>query len=333
MASRRDGARVDRRGFLRGVAADLAGTGLALAAGRVWAEAVEGRPPAEQSVVVDIRDANWQRDGQPDPAAVKKMLEDGMKTFTGKGSWADAWKQFVQPNETVCVKFNRLSGNFTRANQAMVDAIVDGLQQAGLKREKIIVVEAIEAKEGNLTEPDLTMGPEVDTGHGKTRLTRLITDQVDGVINVCNLKDHAVAGVTGALKNLSHAGKTFMDKPENFHGTCCDPHVGEINLLKPIRSKGRLNICNGLVGMLNGGPTPRNPRWQWPHNGLLISTDPVAMDTVILELVQAARKEHPVGIGQADLFQTGRKPVYIQTCAKMGLGEDERGNIKVVVPQ
>jgi hypothetical protein len=171
--------RVSRRRFLgQSLAATLAAAGVPRVF-REWAEAAEPKPPA-RSKVLEVTNPAWKRDGKVDPEAVKRTLERGLMEFTGKSSVADAWRVFASPSETIGVKFNDISRNFTGANQALGDAIIDGLLQAGLKREKIILTEAVGASFPGTGQADRTPGPEFDTGHGKTRYTRFLREQIDG---------------------------------------------------------------------------------------------------------------------------------------------------------
>lgn len=317
---------VSRRRFLRqAIAASALG-----AAGlpRIHAEAAEPKAPA-RSKVLEVTNPAWKRDGKVDPEAVKRTLERGLMEFTGKSSVADAWRVFASPSETIGVKFNDISQNFSGANQALGDAIIDGLLQAGLRREKIILVEAVGASFPGTGTADRTLGPEFDTGHGKTRHTRFLRDQIDGIINVPNLKEHDRAGVTLAVKNLSH-GRAFIPNPGAFHSNYCDPHVAELHSQKVVFTKRRLNILNGLRGIFHLGPSPGAARWQWDRNGLFFSTDPVAMDTVGLDIIQEKRRTTSEGIPVIDLFQTNRRPVYLATCVQMGMGIGDRGRIDSV---
>jgi len=310
---------VSRRRFLRqSIAASVIGAAGLPRVFREWAEAVEPKAPA-RSKVVEATNPAWKRDGKVDPEAVRRTLERGLMEFTGKPSVADAWRQFASPSETIGVKFNDISQNFSGANQALGDAIIDGLLQAGLQREKIILVEAVGASFPGTGQADRTLGPEFDTGHGKTRHTRFLREQIDGIINVPDLKEHDRAGVTLAVKNLSH-GRSFIPNPGSFHSNYCDPHVGELHSQKLILTKRRLNILNGLRGIFHLGPSPGAARWQWDRNSLFFSTDPVAMDAIGLDITQEKRRTAPDGIQVVDLFQTNRRPVFLATCVEMGLG-------------
>jgi hypothetical protein len=51
-----------------------------------------------------------------------------------------------------------------------------------------------------------------------------------------------------------------------------------------------LNILDGLIGVYEGGPGSWNRTWStWRHQGLFFATDPVAMDHVGWDIIDAKR--------------------------------------------
>jgi len=87
---------------------------------------------------------------------------------------------------------------------------------------------------------------------------------------------------------------------------------------------------DGIRGVWEGGPFGRNPEWLFDYNALLFATDPVAMDHVEWDILDAERKKRGVaGVGAvgrlaADPFkQEGydiRQPQYIAVAGQVGLG-------------
>jgi len=187
-----------------------------------------------------------------DPAVVRAMLDRGLMRLTGEGSAAGAWRRIVSPGERVGIKFSKTSRNASGANQALGDAILDGLAQAGVRRERIIVVEAWGARFPGTGEFDGGYGPEVDTGLGRVRLSRFIREQIDALISVPDLKPHPRLGASGARSNVALA-TTVIDAPWRFHGPHLAEHVGAIYNLPAIVGKCRLHVINGLAGGRWGG--------------------------------------------------------------------------------
>ena len=135
----------------------------------------------------------------------------------------------------------------------------------------------------------------------RSHLSNILTKRVDKIVNLCLVKDHAAAGITGALKNLSHG---LVDN------VCRSHSRSELNqtatfipavLAHPIiRQKSVLNIMEGFRGLYNGGP------WASPFlfepRSLFVSTDPVAMDRVAMGVIDARRAE----AGLPDLMNAGK---------------------------
>ena len=252
-----------RRQFLAGAAACVQGLG-----------ALPGVFRTLDSPVIEVHDPGWQADRLVHPRTVRAMLERGLRELTGGGSAAEAWRRIVSPGERVGIKFSKVSRNASGANQALGDALIDGLAQAGVRREDIIVVEAWGARFRGTGEFDGSYGPEVDTGMGRVRLSRFIREQIDALISVPDLKHHPRLGVSGARSNLALA-TTVIDAPWRFHGPHLADHVTAIYALPPIAGKCRLHILNALRGVGDCRET------------LLLSGDAAVLDRVGAARAQA----------------------------------------------
>jgi uncharacterized protein (DUF362 family) len=125
----------------------------------------------------------------------------------------------------------------------------------------------------------------------RSHLSNIVSRRVNKVINLCLLKDHASAGVTGALKNMSHG---FSNNVSRSHGSPglnqCNTFIPAIVSIPRLRQRVVLNIMEGLVGMYQGGPGVWNPSTAvWEYKSMLFSTDPVAMDRIAWEILDLQR--------------------------------------------
>jgi hypothetical protein len=87
---------------------------------------------------------------------------------------------------------------------------------------------------------------------------------------------------------------------------------------------------DGIRGIWQGGPFGNNADWAWDYNALLVGTDPVAIDHVEWDIIDAKRKEMGVpGVGAvgklaADPFNREgfdiRQPQHIALAGNLGLG-------------
>ena len=71
-----------------------------------------------------------------------------------------------------------------------------------------------------------------------------------------------------------------------------------------LRQKATLHILDGLIGVYEGGPGSWNKTWgTWRANGLFFATDPVAMDHVGWDIIDAKR----VSLGLPRVGEIGRR--------------------------
>lgn len=166
----------------------------------------------------------------------------------------------------------------------------------------------------------------------RSHLGLLLTRRVNKVVLIPVLKDHGSAGVTGALKNMSHG---LVNNVARSHSApdmnVCNQFIPEVVAHPVIRRKCVLQILDGIKGVYQGGPFARaeNPHWTWENNAILVATDPVAMDHVAWRAIDAKRAEKglaPVGaVGKLgkDADREGfdiRQPQHVPLCGAIGLG-------------
>ena len=110
-----------------------------------WARAQEVARP-EKSVVAVAQDRRVIEDFRADPAAVRSMVDALVKEVTQKPSVAQAWAALVQPGDKVGLKVSTEGGKFFSTHRAVVEAVVRGLEQAGVPRKNVIVWDRSEAQ-------------------------------------------------------------------------------------------------------------------------------------------------------------------------------------------
>ncbi len=166
----------------------------------------------------------------------------------------------------------------------------------------------------------------------RSHLGLLVTRRVNKLVLLPVLKDHGSAGVTGALKNMSHG---LVNNVARSHSTprtnACNQFIPQVVAHPILRKKCVLQILDGIRGVFQGGPFghDKDAGWTWDYNALLVATDPVALDHVEWDIIDAKRKEMglaPVGTaGQLgrDADREGfdiRQPQHIPLAANLGLG-------------
>ena len=328
-----------RRAFLKGAAAGTLGmtVGLPLLEGGLFAQ-----ESATKSRVVLVRHPSVvDAAGNVRIPLLRKMITRAMAEYTGKSVSKEIWGPFFSASRTVGLKLNTLGlsnirkSSLTEHFSAVISVLADELKAAGCAEKDVIVWDRSEEELANagLTvqkSPDKirvlgVMGDRSSrgsekiagkydptyypVGNKKVRLCRILTDQCDTLISVPLLKHHRLAGITGSLK--SHFGS--IDDPGQFHSTrCVSPGIPEINAIPVIRRKQKLIIADALMGLCHGGPW-WDPRHVWPFGGIVVGTDPVAVDAVLLQIIDEERKTR-------DLQPIARSIRQLKLSEQLGLG-------------
>lgn len=114
--------------------------------------------------------------------------------------------------------------------------------------------------------------------------------EADFVINVPKLKTHSAAIYTGAVKNVF--GCIPGLKKAEYHRLAPDPkNFGEMLVDIHENVKIGLNIMDGIVAMQGEGPTAGEP---YNSCKILISTDPLALDTVASSMLKMEIEDVPI---------------------------------------
>ena len=241
-----------RRDFLRGTAAGALGASLGLAAA---GSAFAAEPGEGKSTVVLVRDeAALGDDGKPKAAAVEAMLDRAVCRLAGKDDPAAAWKTYIRPDDTVGIKITLY---MISTSNVVTEAVRAGVKKAGVAPGKILV-------------GDRGASP------GKSK-------PVTALINVPSLKAHHMSGIGCAIKNYI----VYHPKPGSLHAHSC-ADLGAAWQTPAAKGKTRLVVVDALRPMFDKGPQV-TPKFLWPYRGLIVGTDPVAVDAVCLKIIQAKR--------------------------------------------
>jgi hypothetical protein len=167
----------------------------------------------------------------------------------------------------------------------------------------------------------------------RSHLGKLVTKTVNKIVAIPVLKDHGSAGVTGALKNMSHGTVNNVARSHSTPFTnVCNQFIPQMVSHPIIRQKFVLQIMDGIRGVFQGGPFGPNLDWTWENNSIFFATDPVALDHVEWQIVDAQRilkKLPPVaasGKAALDIDPTKREgfdvrqPQHIALAGALGLG-------------
>lgn len=301
-------------------------------------------------------------------ASVDRMLSAGMTSLTGQKAERDAWASFFSASDVVGIKVNCSGAPVMCATPEVVGGVVRNLMSVGVKAANIYIYErfldqlnsvhydryvppgvnifAIETPRGSLLNYDPRTYVEVSFfGEDDTRscLARLVTERLTKIVNLPNAKEHQAAGVTGCLKNMAYGDFSNVARSHMREKTNTLSFIGTLASVEPLRSKCVLNIMDGIRGVWHGGPFSEEKKYRFYPKTMLFGTDPVAMDRVLLDMIEDKRKaegapslfDRSVEIdrrGHLDFHRNTfiREPGHIEYAAKhFGLGEYDRSKIKV----
>jgi uncharacterized protein (DUF362 family) len=301
---------------------------------------------AGRSKVVVARDASLHgASGQPDEQKVIALLDKAIATYTGREHPVEAWQHILRQGggegQVIGLKTNGLGGRGISSHAVLVMAICQRLQQAGVKAGNIVIWDRAAR---DLMACGLTIN--TDPSHGvrcfgsdvsgyedqpaawgsaHIRLSKILTRECGMVIGVPILKDHNMAGVTFAMKNMYGV----VDRPQDLHANNCNPAVADLNCIPVIRQKVCFTVGDALSSVYEGGPV-FHPERLWYPNALIVGADRVALDHTAWQMIARKRAE----MGVPTLEAAGRPPLYIAAAAdaahRLGTNDPERINLMEV---
>jgi len=243
---------ITRRDFLR----VAGGSAVATALGAGILSEARGEPTAK---VVLIRNAEVLGvQGKAQGEILQSMLDEAVKNLLGTKEPLDAWQKLFHSSDVVGIKSNGWQKLPTP--KELESAIKRRLLEVGVAEKNIDIDDR-----GVLKNP--------------------IFLQATALVNVRPLRTHHWSGVGTCLKNYIQ----FVPDRPSYHGEAC-ASLGEIWTLPIVKGKTRLNILSVLTPQFYGrGANFFDTRYVWPYKGLIVGTDPVAVDTVGAHLLQVKR--------------------------------------------
>ena len=313
-------SRVDRRSFLAAVALvpalsalDVRKTPKYRVVTRFKPGPKPGMPGVYPGRVITVHAPNCidEATEKVDVPTVREMISRGMTTLTGDRDARDSWARFFNADDYVGIKVNCSGAPGAMSMPDVVADVVRNLQTVGVQPANICIHErgggqisqaryeqfvpaGVRVESGN-TWLGYDPGVYVDVnffGEDDTRsyLIRMVTDRFTKIINIPNMKDHSASGVTGCLKNISYGEFNNVARSHYRYKTECLTFIGTLANIEPIRSRTVLNIMDGLRGVWHGGPFSPNKRYRFYPKQMKFGTDPVAMDRLLIDVIDAERK-------------------------------------------
>jgi hypothetical protein len=254
---------MSRRDFIKTSSVTAVGSTffLSSAASLSYANGGVSAPDKNRTTVVLIRDQKvLDQSGKPDYEVLLRMMDQAVSELTGRKDAIEGWKSLVKPSDRVGIKTN--VWRFLPTPGELEQVLETRVKDAGVVKKNIQIQ---------------------DRGLYRDPFFRNAT----ALINTRPLRTHHWSGVGSLIKNYI----TFVDRPQDLHGDSC-ADLATVWKLPLVKDKTRLNVLVLLTPQFHGkGPHSFNPKYVWNYYGLAVGFDPVAVDTVGLEVLQKKRRD------------------------------------------
>lgn len=280
-----------RRDFMR--QSTYAALGTAVGLSPLQAKAKEN--PGKSRVVLIRHAEALDEDLKFNEKIIQQMLDEAVMALFEQDNPVKIFQQLLKPGDIVGIKSNEW--NYLPTPVELEKAVKQRVLDAGVKEENIGID---------------------DRGVKKHPVFLKAT----ALINVRPMRTHYLAGMSGCIKNYI----TFSQHYPDYHPNNCE-NLGLLFQLPMVKGKTRLNILCALTPQYHGrGPHHFNRRYVWEYKGLIVGTDPVAVDAVGLRIIMAKRAE---ALGSHNRLPA--MPRHIRAAdVKHGLGNSEPDKIDLI---
>ncbi|MDY7032713.1 MAG: DUF362 domain-containing protein [Thermodesulfobacteriota bacterium] len=246
---------ITRRDFMKGTALVVLGAATGF-------PSVVHSKNTQKSRVVLIRNVNaLDVHSRPQMEVIEQMLDEAVMLLVSEDDPLTAWKQLIRANDVVGIKSN--VWHYLPTPTELEEAIKNRVLSVGV--------------------PDRNIDID-DRGVLRNPVFRKAT----ALINTRPVRTHHWSGIGGCIKNYI----MFTSAPYAYHGDSC-ADLGKVWKLPHVKGKTRLIVLSALKAQFHGrGPHHFDRRYVWNYKGLIVGTDPVAVDRIGLELIRKKRKAH-----------------------------------------
>ena len=245
--------------------------------------------PVRSSTVIIVRDENAMNNKfVVNKEILKTMLDNTVKQVTGKSKVKEAWLSLISPKDKVGLV---PTPHLNPTHDELIDVVTQSLIDIGVPKENIMNAQ------GNPSKPKAC--------------TALIT--------MPGLKAHWLTGIGTVIKNYI----MYSGNPRRYHMDD-NAKLGEIWNLPFVKDKTKLVLVDALYPLCDKGPQS-DPRYKWAYNGLIAGTDPVAVETVCLGIINQKRTQL-----RGEPWPLSPPPLCIEAADKQyDLGTSKKEEIKI----
>ncbi len=220
--------------------------------------------------------------------ALRHLFTDCLTKVTGRADVASAWHSLVNPKDVIGLV---PTDHLNKTHSELIELIRTTLAECGVPAGNIRIAQG---------------------GVERARACTVL-------IALPALKAHWLTGIGTVLKNYI----TFSGHAAAYHGAD-NAKLGEIWNMPHIKGKTKLVLVDALRPLCDKGPQP-DPRYMWDYKGLIAGTDPVAVETVCLEVILKKRQAL-----KGESWPLSPPPVCVEAADKTyGLGTSRMNEIKL----
>jgi len=280
-----------RRDFIKCAGCTAAGVAVGLPA---LADELTKGPAKTKVVLIRHPDAINGR-GTVDSKVIEQMLDNAVTALFGGNDVAAAWKQIIGSDDVVGIKSNEWSNLPTPL-------------EVELAIKKRVVAVGVPEENVGIADRDV--------------LGNSVFNKATALINTRPMRTHAWSGVGSLIKNYI----MFSPDPPKYHPDSC-ASLGSLWALPIVMGKTRLNVLVMLSPLFHGaGWHHFDPKYLWLYRGLVVSTDPVAADTIGLSIIEAKRRKY---FGEDRPISPSAHHIVIAD-TKYGLGTSDPAKIQLI---
>lgn len=292
---------------------------------------------AKRARVVIVREPGATVAFSPQADKVMPMIARGLTNLTGKATAREAWLGLVSTQDTVGLRVFSAPGATSGTRRVVVEAIVQGLIEAGLPPKQIVVwdkrladlrqagffdlaerygVRVAGSAEagydekadpyetallGQLVWGDLEFGRKGEGVGRKSFVSNLVSQQMTKIVNISPLLNHNLVGVSGNLWGLALSSVDNTLRFETDLARLVEA-VPEIFALRALSDRVVLNIVDALICQYQGGEK-QLLHYSTALNQLWFSTDPVALDVLAIQELNRQREEAKAPGGKTNMME------------------------------
>jgi len=216
-------------------------------------------------------------EGKLDYKVIEKLLDDAMVALSQAPNARAAWCSRFSPTDRVGIQ---LDVGALPVHKTLLEAVTLRLLACGVEPGNIIVYSG---EETSLFRAgfDLSGAPGrvrvmgADAEGYRKGISRIVLDHCSAIINLARLRSDPRLGMFGVLANYVQSipyeeRERLLRTPEQLPSAAA---------LAPLKTKTRLHLMDALRPGLGPGERPETTT-TWVYGGVMVSDDPVALDTI-----------------------------------------------------